>query len=110
MNNPFTEEEGVIFDLIREVHHKYIELPVTHPSDRQDWIGAIHVLQRLMGQRILRREHPEFFVSHIKPEEEFPVPPFSPLVPIEPDRPFEPKKGLLERHGFKRIEGNLGLT
>ncbi len=60
----FTDEEKIVMELITYTHNEYVKLPITHPSDRQDWVDAIHVLQRLMGQRILRREHPDYFVSY----------------------------------------------
>lgn len=102
-SSPFTLDEQKIFNLIIEAHNKYVELEVTHPSDRQDWNNALHVLQRLMGQRILRREHPDVFISHITKEQE-PLPPLK-TVPLDPDIPFEPRRGLMPRY----FGGNLGL-
>lgn len=61
---PFTEEEQKVMEMIISTHNEYMKLSVTHPSDRQDWVDAVHILQRLMGQRILRREHPDYFVSY----------------------------------------------
>lgn len=61
---PFTKEEQEVMDLLVEAHNKYTELEQTHPSDLPDWVNALHTLQRLLGQRILRRDYPEDFPTH----------------------------------------------
>jgi hypothetical protein len=37
----------------------YYKLPVQHPSEVQDVIFAVHLIQGILALRILRREHPE---------------------------------------------------
>lgn len=60
---PFTKEEEKIMDFIVEAHNIFAGLEKTHPSEEQDWANAIHILQRLMGQRVLRRDYPDYFYS-----------------------------------------------
>ena len=57
----FTTREMHILDLIVDIHHQYMLLESTHPSDKSEWQTAIHHLQHILGMRILRREHPEIF-------------------------------------------------
>lgn len=61
-----TKEEKEILDGIVDVHNKYVKLESTHPSDMPDWVNAIHILQNLIGARILRREHPNIFATYKK--------------------------------------------
>lgn len=60
-----TKEEAEIMDLITKAHSKYIDLIQTHPSDMPDWVNGIHSLQNVLGGRILRRDYPETFSTHI---------------------------------------------
>lgn len=60
----FTEKEKEIMNKITEIHNSYIELESQHPSDLPEWIDSIHNLQKIMGMRILRREHTDIFPIH----------------------------------------------
>jgi hypothetical protein len=60
----FTEDEQEIMDRLVDIHNKYINLEITHPSDLPEWINSFHSLQKIMGMRILRREHPNTFPTH----------------------------------------------
>lgn len=56
-----TEEERVIWDLLIEAHNKFVELDITHPNERTEWVDAIHKAQYVIGFRILRRDYKEDF-------------------------------------------------
>ena len=62
----FTEEEAKIMSLLVEAHELYIELATTNPSDLPEWVFHLHGMQRILGQRILRREYPDTFPSYKK--------------------------------------------
>lgn len=60
-NGPFNEQEEEIMNLLIEAHNKFVEMERSHPSEMTDWIHHIHALQRLLGQRVLRRNYPDYF-------------------------------------------------
>ena len=39
----------------------YVSLPVQHPADLGEFMGALHELQRLLAVRVVRREHPKYW-------------------------------------------------
>lgn len=51
-----TPHEVEAFDLLVKAHNKYLELPMEHISDQQEWTAAIHVLQRMILCRSGRRQ------------------------------------------------------
>lgn len=63
VNNPFTEQESEIMDLLVKAHTKFIELPKndSHPMEVSEWVFSFHKLQDLLGARILRRNWPKTF-------------------------------------------------
>jgi hypothetical protein len=61
----YTPEEREIVDLIIQAHNKFCELERTHVSEIPDWVGGVHLLQDILGRRILRRVFPDDF-SNIK--------------------------------------------
>ena len=61
---PFTKEEKELMDLIVKAHNKFMSLPITHTSERQEWVKAIHDLQNVIGFRILRRDYPKEFPTY----------------------------------------------
>lgn len=66
-SNPgFTNEEGMIMSLLVEAHRLYIELDAKNPSDLPEWVFHLHGMQRILGQRILRREYPNTFPIYKK--------------------------------------------
>lgn len=64
--NPFTSEEEKIMDFLIDANNIFVSLDKTHPSEEEDWNTSIHTLQRLMGQRVLRRDYPDYFYSNKK--------------------------------------------
>ena len=57
----FTKEEQQVMDNIIAAHDLFASLEPTHPNDISEWVKAIHDLQKILGMRILRREHSEIF-------------------------------------------------
>ncbi len=57
----FSDVEEKIMDKIVNAHNLYMSLEKQHPTDITEWINAIHILQHLLGMRILNREHPDIF-------------------------------------------------
>lgn len=70
---PFTPEEEKIMDYILKAHSEFAKLEPTHPNDITDWVQGIHALQGILGMRILRREHTEYFktVKSVKLKNKF---------------------------------------
>lgn len=60
---PFTKEEQEVMDLLVEAHMKFIKLPRTHVSERDEWILSFHKIQNLLCMRTLRRDYPKYFSS-----------------------------------------------
>ena len=63
LDKPFSEQEEKIMNLLIEAHTNFSELEQTHPSDINDWVFHLHGLQRLLGQRLLRRDYPHIFIT-----------------------------------------------
>ena len=57
----FTKEELKVMKLLTKTHNKFVDLKTIHPSHLPEWVFHIHSLQRILGQRILYREHSEIF-------------------------------------------------
>lgn len=57
-NNSIIENDNYIMGCIVHIWDKFIQLKQTHPSDIEDFNGAIHDLQKVMGMRELRRLMP----------------------------------------------------
>lgn len=58
----FIPEEDEISTNINKVWTDFNKLEQTHPNDIDEFHGAIHTLQRIMGTRILRRDYPDFWL------------------------------------------------
>jgi len=69
MKEPYSKEEQEIMDLLVEAHNKFSQLEPTHPSDITEWVFHLHGMQKILGQRVLRRDYPDKFYS-IKKEHE----------------------------------------
>jgi hypothetical protein len=63
MKEPFTPEEKEIMNLITQAHNRFVQLESTHPSEIKDWVNGLHSLQGVLGNRVLRRDYPEIFIS-----------------------------------------------
>ena len=63
LDKPFSEQEEEVMNLLIEAHTKFSQLEQTHPSDINDWVFHLHGRQRLLGQRLLRRDYPHIFIT-----------------------------------------------
>jgi hypothetical protein len=58
-----TSEEQAIMDHLLLAWNCYVNLPVQHPADQQEFMRSFHELQRLLAVRITRRQYPAFWRS-----------------------------------------------
>ena len=63
-NDPFSIEENHIMELLVIAYERFSKLDQTHPNDITDFVFHIHALQRILGQRVLRRDYPNIFPTH----------------------------------------------
>lgn len=61
---PFTINENSVMGHLVSSYEEFSKLKQTHPNDLKDFVFHIHALQRILGQRILRRKYPETFPTH----------------------------------------------
>jgi len=61
MKPEFTQEENKILQLLIEVHNLYVDLPIQHPNDMQEWVSSIHGLEHKIIIRLFRKEFPDYF-------------------------------------------------
>ncbi len=66
MANPcgFTDAEQRCHDALMDCYRLYLELPRQHPNEIQEFGYAVHLIQGLLGMRILRRDHSEGWPTH----------------------------------------------
>lgn len=55
------EQEKEVMELLVQAHNKFIDLPVQHPNDKQEWVSKFHELQRMLMARVAVRANPEIF-------------------------------------------------
>jgi hypothetical protein len=60
----FEPLEREIWEKLGAIAGQFKSLPPTHPSDLKDAADAIHVLQDILGRRVLRREFPGSFATY----------------------------------------------
>jgi hypothetical protein len=53
---PITPKEREVIDLLAEAWNAYLELPVEHPTHRQEFMFAIHQAQQLVLSRPTSRD------------------------------------------------------
>jgi hypothetical protein len=58
LDKPFSKEEEEIMKLITEADTKFYQLENISPSDESDWMFHLRGMQRIMAQRVLRRDYP----------------------------------------------------
>jgi len=56
-----TEAERKIMEDLVLAWSGYVMLPVQHPADLAEFMGALHELQRLLAVRVVRRDYPGFW-------------------------------------------------
>lgn len=57
----FSKDEAECMFYLFKTFHTYRKLPVQHPCEQSDFADAIHILQHLLGVRVLRKDYPEFW-------------------------------------------------
>ena len=63
--DPYTDPSGFsmieskCMNALLECIDAWHQMERTHPSEEHDFVNAVHVIQRLMGQRVLRRAYPD---------------------------------------------------
>lgn len=62
-NGGLTEEELEISKHIVAAWNGFIKLRQSHPSDKMEFHRGIHLLQHTLGQRVLRRDYPDFWID-----------------------------------------------
>ncbi len=61
-----TEEEIDLLMVMNELYAKFVELPVQHDNDKNEFVEALHRLEHLVMIRPSRRMHPELFPKHVE--------------------------------------------
>lgn len=61
---PFSTSEELTMKHLISAYEEFSHLEQTHPSDITDFVFHIHALQRILGQRVLRRDYPNTFPTH----------------------------------------------
>lgn len=63
-NKPFSTKEDEVMSNLTSAYEHFSKLDQTHPNDITDFVFHIHALQRILGQRVLRRDYPNTFPTH----------------------------------------------
>lgn len=61
----FDNIENQINDHLVQAWNLFISSKQTHPSDVKDFNNGIHLCQYIMGMRLLRRDYPEIYPTHL---------------------------------------------
>lgn len=67
--NGLMEKEQMALDCLTYAYNHFSELESTHPNDLSDFADAIHLAQRIIGMRCLRRDYPNLWITKTKKEE-----------------------------------------
>jgi hypothetical protein len=59
-----TDQELKVMDEICHGYSEWLKLEMTHPSDMQDFVNAIHTIQGILAMRVIRRGYPEYWLTH----------------------------------------------
>jgi len=62
--NGLTKKEQEVMDLLLKCYEKYLELKLQHPSELDDFVYAVHLIQGLISKRIVRRLYPKGWPSY----------------------------------------------
>ena len=61
MNEPFTEDEAEIMELLILANKKLIELGNTNDTEIMQWNDGIHKCQNVLIYKIVQRDYPKKF-------------------------------------------------
>ena len=67
-----TIKEEKVSEKLIDAWVAFKELPIQHPSDKEDFCFGIHLCQGLLMQRIARRSYPKGWRNNEKRDGEFP--------------------------------------
>jgi len=60
----FTVDEKKCHNSLMECLKIFRQLPVQHPSEMKDFVGAVHRIQDLLAMRIVRRLYPKGWTNN----------------------------------------------
>lgn len=63
---PFNEEEQAIMDKLVDAFNTFCALSQTHPDHIIDFKNGIHSCQNVLIHRIVQREYPQTFPTHMR--------------------------------------------
>jgi hypothetical protein len=61
---PFSTGEELTMKHLVSAYEEFSNLEQTNPNDIKDFVFHINALQRILGQRVLRRDYPNIFPTH----------------------------------------------
>jgi hypothetical protein len=61
---PFSTNEELTMKHLVSAYEEFSNLEQTNPNDIKDFVFHINALQRILGQRVLRRDYPNTFLTH----------------------------------------------
>jgi hypothetical protein len=62
--NPFSTNEELTMKHLVSAYEEFLNLAQRRPSDTTDFLFHINALQRILGQRVLRRDYPNTFATY----------------------------------------------
>lgn len=63
-NRPFSTGEELTMKHLVSAYEEFSKLDQTNPNDIKDFVFHINALQRILGQRVLRRDYPNTFPTY----------------------------------------------
>ncbi len=64
LDKPFSKEEEFTMNHLVSAYEEFSKLEQTNPNDIKDFVFHINALQRILGQRVLRRDYPNTFPTY----------------------------------------------
>ncbi|WP_339304371.1 hypothetical protein NST33_18015 [Paenibacillus sp. FSL L8-0435] len=69
-NGGMTDKEFEIANHIVAAWNGFISLKQSHPNDKYEFHQGIHILQKTLGMRVLRRDYPDYWIDKGEAKEE----------------------------------------
>jgi hypothetical protein len=63
-NGPFSTNEESTMNHLVSAYEEFSKLEQTNPNDIKDFVFHINALQRILGQRVLRKDYPNTFPTY----------------------------------------------
>jgi hypothetical protein len=64
LDKPFSTNEELIMKHLVSAYEEFLNLEQRRPNDTTDFLFHINALQRILGQRVLRRDYPNTFATY----------------------------------------------